>query len=70
MIVLNEYSQIVYFSKYIFSWWNWVGNWAGETEWNQADQDNDDKLSKMELISLMVRSFNLSSNTFLQPGWF
>ena len=33
---------------------------------NQADQDNDDKLSKMELISLMVSSFIWSSNWFLQ----
>lgn len=33
---------------------------------NQADQDNDDKLSKMELISLMVRSFGWSSNRFSQ----
>ena len=41
---------------------------ADETAWvfNQADQDNDDKLSKMELISLMFRSFIWSSNRFLQ----
>ena len=43
---------------------------AKEIEWvfNQADQDNDDKLSKMELISLMVRSFSWSLNRFSQPN--